>query len=314
LTSEFHALRSQLALPVVMERVGPPRTSTCIGYLPELTLSGFPQIGTLDTNVGAGDVFFGDASRARGPGVPAAWRTFATTQPVRAPNRFFDARDGWVDARLAFLIAPELGQPYGGALTVNSGALLDVRPGLDALVYVRGVLSDARGRTVSGSTAGYAWVPVPPDATSLRCSGLCVVALQGTPPNLPLNPPAQPASGVAFSTYAPWFASATLPSGPATFLRYNVAYNDLWLAVLDRAALAHVRVDGIVNGWFVPGRERPKRVYLVEAGALATACAESVSAAGIAAVFVVVALRARRARRAQEARRGAGRSRIARKI
>jgi hypothetical protein len=295
LTSDFHVLRSQLALPVRSE---PPRAaapaSACIDYLPELTLSGFPRIGTLDTNIGAGDVFFGDAGRARGPGVPADWQSFGTTQPVRAPNRFVDARDGWVDARLAFLIAPELSQPYGGALTVNPSALLDVRPGLEALVFVRGALRDARGRLVSGSTAGYAWVPLAPDTTQLRCAGLCVVALQGTPPNLPLNPPAQPAGGVAFRSYTPWFASATLPAGPATFLRYNVAYNDLWLAVLDRTALAHVRVDGIVNGWFLPAREGPQRVYLVEAGALVTACAEIVSAAGIALSFLVLARRARR--------------------
>jgi hypothetical protein len=276
------ALRRELGLP---ERATP--ATTCIDYLPELTLSAAPAVGTLDTNFGAGNVFFGDARAARGSDVPSSWKDFGITQSVLAPNTFVDARDGWVDARLGFVVDPELSQAFGGALTIDPDALLPVRPGLDALVYVRGRLTDARGRSLSGATRGYRWIALPSDTTAVRCAGLCVVALQGTPPKLPLNPPVRPARGVDFHSSAPWFAVATLPAGAASFLRYNVAYNDLWVALVDGRALSHVRVDGIVNGWFLPARDGEGRLYLIECGAFATACAEAISFVGLLLTFVV---------------------------
>ena len=295
LSSNARVIKSQVALVVSAKPARAARpASRCIAPLPELSLSGFPAVGTLDTNFGAGNVFFGDARNARGAGVPATWRSYGATLSVPSPKRFVDAREGWVDARLAFLTDPSLSQPFGGALTVNHNAWLGVRPGLGALVYVRGRLAAADGRTVSGTTRGYVWVAVPSDVSAVRCEGLCVVALQGSPPRLPLNPPARPASGVDFHAYTAWFAVATLPSGPATFLRYNVAYNDLWFAFLGDAALPHVRVDGIVNGWFVPARDAARPLYLIEAGALATAGAEIGATAVIVGAFLAFGLRQRR--------------------
>jgi hypothetical protein len=286
---DTRSLRGQLALTSAglpdEARRAPPFVER-IPNLPELTLSPLPRVGTLDTNIGAGNVFFGDARIARGPGVPADWANYSPVVPIVAPSRFADARQGWVDARLGFLSAPQLGQPFGGAMTLDSDALLAVHPDLDALVYVRGTLYSADGRKLTGST-GYRWIAIPTGVNAVRCSGLCVVALQGMPPQLPSNPAGGPVTAVPFRQLTTWLASATIPPGPARLLRYNVAYEDLWIARSDGVELAHVRVDGIVNGWILPALDHRQNVVIIEIGALATACAELFAVLGLIVIILV---------------------------
>ena len=120
--------------------------------------------------------------------------------------------------------------------------------------------------------------------------------MQGDPPPLPLNPPAHAFSGLPFQALTPWLAWAKLPRGGTQLLRYNVAYDSHWTALYDTRRLAHVRVDGIVNGWIVPPRSRDGTVLLIEKGAAATSLAEVVCVAGTAILALLAAYRQRRYR------------------
>jgi hypothetical protein len=272
----------QLALPVpqtVLRGSRPSRTIT--NAIPEVTLSGLPSVGTLDSNIGAGNVLFCDAHTAVGAYVPARWRYFSPIEPVLAPNTFVKATDGWVDARLAFLERPELAQAFGGAMTANSTALLPVRPGRDTLVHIDGQLADANGRLIARNTPGYRWIPLPTDTRAVRCTGICVIAAQATiPQGLPLNPPTNPYKNVPFHVVLPWLALARIPPGEAQLLRYNVAFASGWDAILDGTTLPHVRIDGIVNGWIIPPRTSSVQVTLIEHDAALIMLAECLAAAG----------------------------------
>ena len=279
------SIRWQLALPMPRWLGRSATTSETVRRVtPELSLGTFPAIGTLASNVGAGNVLFGDAREASGAGVPAAWRAFGPVRAVTPANVFVRAADGWVDARLAFVEDPELAQTYGGAVTTNSGATLDVDPNAYALVLARGRLVAApSGVPLATNTAGFRWIFLPKGVRAVRCSGLCVVAVQAVRvPDVPLNPPQRPSAAVDFAAPVPWFVTTTLRAGTDPFLRYNVTYDEKWIALYRNALLPHVRVDGAVNGWLVPPRTSGERVVLLESGAAAIALAEIVSVALVA--------------------------------
>ncbi len=256
-------------------------------YLPELTVSAMPAVGALDTNIGAGNVLFSDARSVRGPYVPQKWKTFGAIFATKAPNVYVKAKDGWVDARLAFAERPELAQTFGGALTTNPRALLRIVPRHEALVWIDGALLAGNGRRLSGGTSGYAWIEIPVGVSAVRCIGTCVVAAQGDPPHVPANPPPHATRETPFVAWTPWLTVATLPPSPVRLLRYNVAYDSHWMALLAGTALPHVRVDGIVNGWIAPPHARPLRVLIVESGAAATSAAEALCVIGLLALIFV---------------------------
>ncbi len=284
------SIRWQLALPLphwleksAAESVLVPRVT------PELSLGPFPAVGTLASNVGAGNVLFADARDAAGAGVPAAWHAFGPVLPVTPGNAFVRASDGWVDARLAFVEDPELAQSYGGAVTTNNFATLGVVPSTYALVLVRGTLSAATpqakptGVALAMNTAGFRWIFIPSDVRAVRCSGLCVVAAQAAHlPDVPLNPPELRSMAVSFSASVPWLVTASVPAGADPLLRYNVTYDAKWIALYRSVLLPHVRIDGAVNGWLVPPRTSAEPVLLLEAGAALVALSEIVSVALVA--------------------------------
>ncbi|MDE2573048.1 MAG: hypothetical protein KGM44_11075, partial [bacterium] len=219
-------------------------------------------------------------------GVPAAWRTLPRATVVRAPRYYVRASQGWVDARLAFWVDPELSQAFGGALTTARGVGLSIEPGLDALVFVRGRLLGSDGRVISKTTPGYRWVPIASNVKSVSCDGECVVALQGIPPKgIALNPRAHIALPVAFEAHMPWLISASLPPGPRGMLRYNVAYDDHWAVFAGGGAFPHFRVDATVNGWIIPQRNHPVPVVIIEWVAALQALFEIVGALWILALL-----------------------------
>ncbi len=293
------SIRYQFALPPPswLER-SIPRSIAVEGVAPELSVGDFPAVGTLDSNFGAGNVLFGDARHVRGNSIPPSWQTFGPVNAVSPGNLFVDASTGWVDARLAFVEAPELAQPYGGALTTNPIATLAVSSSEYALVFVRGHLLSTHGEVVAATMPGYQWVFVPPDARALTCAGLCVVAAETVRlPSAPLDPPAHASEGIDFRSPIPWLVFADLPAGSAPLLRYDVTYDDGWTAIYAGSVLPHLRIDGAVNGWLVPERTRPTAIVLIERGAAITTLAELASAIAICCL-ALYAFRTRAAARA----------------
>jgi len=291
-------IRYQLALPLPAWVQRPSPVSVPIaGAIPELTIGAFPAIATLASNVGAGNVLFGDARNASGS-VPVPWGRFAAVRAVKSDNIFASAAAGWVDARLAFVEDPNLGQPYGGAVTTQSASALSVTPGLYALVYVAGKLVARDGTILISNSEGYRWILVPRSVNAVRCLGLCVVAAETAQvPNEPLDPPSQRSAGVDFASPIPWIVRAELPTGSAPLLRYNVTFDRKWVALLAGAILPHMRIDGAVNGWIVPTRSQPTTVYLIETGAALTTLSELV-AVGVFCLVSFYAFRRRATARA----------------
>ena len=273
-------LPAWLKRPQIVSRI------TTLAPLPMLALSPLPTIGTNIVHVGRGNVQAGDAgplcAYVREVGCDAS-----PPRPIVAPNIFVEAKDGWVDARLAFLEEPELAQNYGGAITTNSAALLSIVGGEDALVSVAGRLTNADGsRVLDRGGTTYHWIAIPQDAEAVRCFGRCVVAAQmNSARGLPLEPPPQPAQAVNFRTLLPWLVVAHVGAGGVATLRYDVTYDRRWSAYLDRVALPHLRIDGVVNGWIAPDRRSDGTIVLVEWGAAITTLLELAVTIGAIAAF-----------------------------
>ena len=250
--------------------------------VPQLGIAAPPAFGTLVSNVGAGNVFFGDRSGAGADRVVA----------IRPDRRFADPKAGWIDARLVFESDPRLGQAFGGAATTSSVAVLPLDGTLQALVYVRGALLDQAGRTLTTSTSTYRWIPLAGGTTAVRCAGTCVVALQGDPPaHLAADPPARRVAALNFRTLTSFAVVSSVAPGPARFLRYAVAYDAHWLAFADSwKPLAHVRVDAVTNGWRLPARARRTGVLIINVAA-AIECAAIFGAICVAAALVCVELK-----------------------
>jgi hypothetical protein len=262
LQTDLDSLHMQFALRPKAFR--PPGASRRIGAAPELELSSLPQLGALPAMPWENAVFFGDAHGVRGPGVPVSWSDAAVVNPQRPSSDGVFAADGWVDVRTAFAVAPQLAQGIGGAITTNPNALLPVDPALETLAYVDGSLVDANGAALTRSTRGYAWLP-PLGVTAVRCSGTCVVAAQSSGP--PANERARSprcTGALAFRSPAAWLAVADLPPSATCLLRYNVRYDEHWLAFVEKTRLGHVAIDSIVNGWVLPEHAGTQRVVIVE--------------------------------------------------
>ncbi len=262
---------------------------------PPVALFPLPAVGTVVDELGAGAVLFSDAAQARGAQVPPSWLGYRALVPVSASGRYVDAALGWVDARLAFESAPQLGQALGGAATMSSQDFLQLRAGVPALVFVEGALRDQDGALISSSTSGYQWMILAASTSAVRCDGLCAIAAQGYPPaGLPANPQAAAPIAVTAAEVTPWAIRATIPAGPQAMLRLNDAFDRGWVAQLSGGRLPHVRVDTTVNGWLLPSRSAAQQVLLIHWPAAVEAALEIV---GVAWLFAIAILAARNARR-----------------
>ena len=304
LKTQTEALAQQWALPLRPFRDAPRARNVMLEAAPELSLLPVPVVGTLDARLGSGNIFFGDAFGVSGTLVPAQWARLRGVTRITTPNRQTHAALGWVNARFAFAQRPELAQSLGGALTTNATAVLHLQSGRAALVYVEGSLRSTDGRTVSGSTKGYRWVTVPGGVRGVICSGLCLVAAQGDPPNAPLEPPKQQAKALSFRFVTPWLVLADAPAGAPGAVRYNTAYADGWSAYLDGSRLTHLRLDGTVNGWLIPSRGDGARLVLVEEASAAQVFCELVVIC-VLCWLVVFAARQEPVFRSQESQRSA---------
>jgi len=284
-----------LALPVPGWIVHPrPHASAQIANpMPKLTLGENPAIGTLLREFQGGNVQIGDTASLCEL-LPRSCRT-AIPITVKVSDVYADAASDWVDVRIAFLEAPELAQSYGGALTTSAQATLDVSTGMDTLVWIRGTLIDvSTGRPIvrSDGPARYRWVRFPAKTTQVRCIGECVVAAQThLPAGVPPEPAARKIRAINFTQYVSWFAIADVPPGPAETLRYDVRYDETWMAYLGARSLSHLRIEATTNGWLLPRRVRPDRVVLVEVGAMITFLLELITLAGFAILLAPVWIR-----------------------
>jgi hypothetical protein len=282
LTSDASALAAQRALPAP-RTAAPAAVAATVGtlaLLPSslLVLERTPPTCSVCADLSAGAVFFGDVAGMSGPLVPSGWRSYSPAIDVQPPSTSVLAKDGWVDARLAFASDPELAQAFGGAVTTSRDAMLPVIGGLDALVFVRGRLFASSGALIATNTSGYEWVDLGDDVHSLRCDSLCAVAVEArgaqaipadaTTSALPLP--------LEIREWIPWMASADIPGGHAALLRYDVAYDRGWTASMRGATLPHVRVDAFANGWLVPQRGQSATVTMVHVPSLIAAILEGV--------------------------------------
>ncbi|HTA38394.1 MAG TPA: hypothetical protein VK760_04935 [Candidatus Acidoferrales bacterium] len=261
LHTNLESLHMQFALPP--KAFAPPAASRRIGPAPELELTGVPPLGVLPSMPWENAVFFGDAHGVRGPGVPDGWSDAAAVTPMRPSFDGVFAADGWVDVRTAFAVMPQLAQGIGGAITTNPNALLPLDPALQTLAYVDGTLDDANGATLSRSTRGYAWL-APLGVAAVRCTGTCVVAAQSTGPPRDRTRERRCTGAPAFWAPAAWLAIADVPPAGTCLLRYNVRFDEHWLAFTGTTRLAHVAIDSIVNGWLLPDHAATQRVVIIE--------------------------------------------------
>jgi hypothetical protein len=287
-SSASRELLEQLAFappppPSDWERVA---SSASIPAVPEISTIGMPDAVAIPSDPGAGAVFFGDVAGLQGSGVPQAWANYERPSVVASQNQFVHAADGWVDARLGFAADPQLGQPFGGALTTNPSALLMLSGGADALVFVKGELISDDGRVLSHDSRGYHWIPIPADVSHVRCRGLCVVVLEGrVPPGTKNVSVTAPYVRLDDDRFTPWLLRIEMPAGPAAALRYNARYDEHWLAWDGAKALIHVRVDGSVNGWLLGSRNGPSVIWLVEWVAFAQTVAQALGLMWLIALF-----------------------------
>jgi hypothetical protein len=269
--------------------------SSAIKYLkpqPLVALLPLPAIVGFVDDLGTGDVFFADAADVKGQNVPQSWAAYRPLIPVLAPNRYVNASDGWVDARLSFAADPRLAQAFGGAATASAIDLLPLAAGVPVLIFVDGTLVDQRGRMVSAVTGGYRWVNIAADVSGVRCHGLCAVATQGYPPAIaPLNAKRAHAATLNYRARAPWWFETSVQPGDASTLRLNVAFDKNWIAMVGNDRLAHVRLDTAVNGWLLPARSTMQQIWMIQWPAAVQALLEAVGALWV--LFLIGTLRRR---------------------
>ncbi|GAC1309572.1 MAG: hypothetical protein NVSMB21_16280 [Vulcanimicrobiaceae bacterium] len=239
-----------------------------------LSLQDVGRLCSVCTNVGAGNVFFGDANVAlrRRPSSVASASSF---RRLTVPRQHSDAKVDWIDGRLAFQQRADLGQAFGGVYTRGSTPL-EVGAAEFVLANVRGRLIDQRNDAVASNTDGYRWVRLRNRPSDLRCDGECAIALAGTPPTSPRDAPDVRSTPIAIRSLLPWISTARLPAGHAKILKYLVAYDPWWIALAGGRSYEHVRLDAAINGWLVPPRRAALTVTLVNLAAFAQFAAELV--------------------------------------
>jgi hypothetical protein len=301
LTTDTAALAAQRALPPPLNNAPGAAVIRRLEPQPQLALMQTPLTCSVCTRAG-GAVFFGDVAGINDALAPAAWSGYPQTVIVQPSREAVHARDGWVDARLAFASNPELAQAFGGAVTTSKDASLPVMGGLDALVLVQGRLLTSSGAVVTGTTNGYRWVPLGADVSALRCDGLCAVALES--PQSRAFPAETGAAGrqvpLSLRRPLPWLVTADVPAGDAAMLRFNEAYDNGWIARLTGARLPHFRVDAIVNGWLVPARTSSDTITIVHWPSFVVAILEAIGCLWTAALIIAL-MAAMRNRSAQSA-------------
>lgn len=199
-----------------------------------------PRVST-PSRPGTGAIFFADTASA-----PAR-----RVRTLRAAATASDPARGWVDAWQAFAAHPALAEPFGGVYTRSRRELAVAAPFV--LAWVDGELRGGHGERLSGPTHHYAWIRLDRSTRRLRCLGRCVVLYQGLPPPLPVTVAPVPWKPLAFRAL-PFLIYAT--SAPASgILRMNAGYSAHWFALRVRPlrVLAHVRIDGTANGWYLAG-------------------------------------------------------------
>jgi len=244
-----------------------------LSAIPLLTQTEMPLVGELNANIGAGNVFFGDARSVSGAAVPRYWRSLPEVRRLNVSNVGLNDASGWIDARFVFMVRPELAQAFGGAYT-RSSEPLTIPQSRGALVYVNGSLFDGEGKVVTRSTFEYRWVKLR-SSNMLHCVGECVVALLGETPKLPLQPTPRLWSVVPYKVLAPWLFVAVRTT-QAPILRLNVRFAPTWLAISQGHLLAHLRLDAAVNAWFLPRGNGDRRVVIINEIAALQALAEVV--------------------------------------
>lgn len=291
---DAQALRGQVALTDIPQRSRGIKTHRIRNYLPELSLSPLPSVSGVADRMGFGEALFSDVSGLRGPGVPRSWAMYPRIHPIKPSDKRLLAENGWVDVRQAFAVEPQLAQGIGGVYTRSARAVLSIRGGTEALVYVNGVLRDSRGSPLFLSRGGYQWIRLPRALRGVRCSGECVVAATGRVPQL--SPAARrPLRNrpVAFSLPLPWLAFATIPpSRMSRMLRYNVRFDGAWTAFNERTVLPHFRIDGTANAWIMPPHRRVWSIWLIQWLA-AVEFAMQMGALGFGVWLAAAALRSR---------------------
>ncbi len=189
--------------------------------------------------LGSADVFVADTPRGRGE-----YRALHGDASLGDPAR------GWVAAWVAFANHPHLAQPYGGAYTTSS---LPIRVNAPAvLAAVRGQLVALSGRTLSGSTHGYAWVKLPSTTRAVRCIGRCLIALGGPLPAITDAPARRAFRPLAYAALPAFIYVIRTPK--PTIVRYNASFDSHWLALSLRPLhlLRHFRIAASANAWNAP--------------------------------------------------------------
>jgi hypothetical protein len=253
---------------ILGESIRAPGRTHCAGQTtrilqpaPILSVQDGSELCSLCSDVGNGDVFFGDldARIARALQLRAA----GTYRRVAPPREESEPSVDWVDARLVIVQKPQIGQAFGGAYTTSERPL-NVAWAPFALASVRGTLRDQSGALIARDTSGYAWLPLPAGTSSVRCRGECAIALLGAPGSVPLNAAPLPAKPLEWKPLAPWMVVASLPpNGDRQIIRYLVSYDRWWLAITPAGFLQHLRLDAAINGWIAPARESAQRLVIV---------------------------------------------------
>ncbi|MGD1068348.1 MAG: hypothetical protein ABR975_16175 [Vulcanimicrobiaceae bacterium] len=254
--------------------VGAPTEVPCrsqrLAGAPELALvPGTPPTVSVGARLGAHAVLFSDL------GVGPA---------------LVDPSQSWIDASFAFAAEPELAQAYGGVYTQSDLPLAVPPAARAALVGVAaGSLLDDRDRVIARAGA-LAWREVD-GARELRCHGACVVAaLADGLPHDPAERPVSQGQAVAFFHPLSWLVEARVPAHTETaVLVWNEGYDPHW--ALYGTSARHVRTDGVVNGWILPGDPTERRITIVHIAAALQAFLEIVALAALAAVAAVTGVR-----------------------
>lgn len=224
-----------------------------IDAIPLATLADRLVVASVANNPSRTAVFAGDVP----PGLAKRFglRATVTVRPIPPQRSGVDPNSGWVDARLAFVADPRLGQAFGGAYTQTAKKALSVPHAERVLTFVRGAMVAEGSPWRIDSTNGYRWVRLPNDVSWVRCLGRCAIALTGnvdahmSRQGLPVH-----LTAVRSRWLTPWFLRVTIPRYyHEPMLRINEAFSPYWVAfVLPHSVLPHVRVDTSINGYLDP--------------------------------------------------------------
>jgi hypothetical protein len=259
LQSNAETLRDQGVAGAAIDRAAPSRLlDDAVPLFSAVSATTLVSIG----NSPAEDaVFFGDAD-------PRAILTV-----VRPDLTTTDPERGWIDARLTFVEYPEWGNAWGGAST-NGATPLPVAEGEAILAGADGALSDDRGHIILAREPRLRWVRLNAGVRSVRCAGVCIVALSANlPPGLAEHGSAARHTPLPYARTFDWlYELSDVPAGP---MRFNESYDRWWIAFADGNIAPHQRLDTALNLWLIP--HPAKHVVVVHIVALVQATLEVIA-------------------------------------